>query len=295
MPKWMKVLLSGAGALAAVYALTFIPRSGRPRLPAAPDNPVKLRVEGPRSRVTLEKKGGDWRVIDPVDWPADRGAVTRLLDGLGSLAPEAEVTARAESHSQYELDERAVRVQAWAEGASEPFEVRLGKTAGFTDRAYARFAGPPVYLVAGLSREAVDLSSSSWRDRNLLADAEILSVEAARGGRRFTVAKSSEGWTVDGRPADPAKAADFLSVFRNLSADVLVDRPGAADLKDYGLDKPEATFTVSFSAGAPVVLSFGRGDPRPVKKGGEDTLFLVPAYRASFLDKAPEDLLPKPQ
>ena len=284
-PKWFKVLAAVVGALAAVYALTWIPRSERPRSFFVPGDPVKLRMESASSKVTLEKKGGVWRVTDPVDWRADEEAVLRVISGLKGLILESEVTRRPESYAQYDLaDGKEVRLTVWGKGGKAPVEIFLGKDAGFTDRAYVRVGkDPAVYFAAGMSREAADLPAVRWRDRSLIGRTDIVRVRRTEGKRSFLLERSSSSWTVDGKPTDPARAASFVSSLQALTADDLVDPP--VDLKTYGLDKSSASFELSFSSGTPVTLFFGKGDPRPIRKEGVETLFLVPANRLDALEK----------
>lgn len=293
MPSWLKKTSAAAAALAFLYGLTLVPWGRGSKAPAGlPRNPVKISIEG-GAPVTLESKDGVWRVTAPVEGAVDDEAVRGLLSGLKSLAFESVVTERADSHAQYELEEgKAVRLRIWDAGASSPFDLFLGKNAGFTGRAYARAgAAPAVHLAAGLSREAVDLPLARWRDRRVFSRADIVRVEVTRGKSTYALAKSSDGWTVDGAAADEEKSAAFISALRILSADDLAGPP-AGDLKLFGLDKPASAFTVHFSSGAPVSLVCGTGDPRPIRKDGTDVVYWVPAYRFTPLDLSREDLLP---
>jgi hypothetical protein len=287
----MKVLAGIVAGLAVLYGLILIPWTGGNAVKIRPPaDPTKLLVEGPRGRVALEKNGEAWRLTEPVPWPADEEAVQRLTAGLRNLVLESEVSRRPETLDRYELDDaKAVRLTAWGKEAS-PFTISLGKNAGFTDRAYVLFGKEPaVYLASGLSRDEADLPPARWRDRRVFDRTDIVRLRVTRGPDVLTLEKSSAGWTVNGASADLAKSDAFVSDLRTLAADDLVDPPGSDDLKKYGLDAPSAEWEVSFSTGAPVSLAFGTGDPRPVRRDGEKTLFLVPGYRAVALDKSSKD------
>jgi hypothetical protein len=287
-PKWMKVLAAAVGALLVLYGLAWIPWGGSAARPIVPSDPVKIRLEAPHSSVTLEKTGEAWRLTAPVAGPADEESVRRLTAGFKALLLESEATRRPESYVQYELAEgKSVKASIWAEGQSEPLVLTLGKNAGFSGRAYLRVGtGPAVYLATGLSRDAADLPLVRWRDRRIIDRRDIERVRVTRGKESFTLQRSSDGWTLSGAPADTGKAISFVSAVRTLAADDLVDPPASGDLKKYGLDAPSASFEVSFSSGTPARFFVGQGDPRPVRKEGVETLYLVPAYRADELDKA---------
>jgi len=292
-PKWMKVLAGIVAGLAALYGLTLIPWSGGTAAKVRPPaDPVKLLVDSPRGRVTLEKNGEAWRLTEPVPWPADEEAVQKLTVGLKNLVLESVVSRRLETRDRYELDDaKAVRLTAWGK-ESIPFTISLGKNAGYSNRAYVLFGKEPaVYLASGLSRDEADLPPARWRDRRVFARTDIVRLRVTRGQDVFTLEKSSTAWTVNSAPADLAKADAFVSDLRTLAADDLVDPPGSDDLKKYGLDVPSAEWEVSFSTGAPVSLAFGTGDPRPLRRDGEKTIFLIPAYRAATLDKSAKDFV----
>lgn len=291
MPKWMKALAGAVLGLAVLYGLTLIPWTGGGLVKVRPpENPTKLLVESARGRVTMEKFGASWRLSGPTAWPADKESVRKLTAGLRGLVLESEVTRRPETLDRYELDDaKSVRVTAWGQEPT-PFVISLGKNAGWTDRVYALPGkGPAVYLASGLSRDDVDLPPARWRDRRVLNRLDIAGVRVSRGQGVFILTKSSTGWTVDGAPADRGKADAFASDLRTLVAEDLVDPPESDDAKKYGLDAPSAVFEISFSSGAPVSLSFGTGDPRPLRRDNEKTLFLIPGYRAVTLDKSAKD------
>lgn len=296
MPKWLKSLGLAVAALAVAYGLTCIPWGSRgSKTPAGlPADPVKLQIETPVAGVTLERKEGLWRVAAPVIDAADEGTVQRVLTGLKRLALESPVTDAAETHGQYLLAEgQALRLSVWDAGAPAPFVVLLGKPAGLTGRTYVRLGdGPRVYLASGLLREEMNMPLARWRDRRVLPRADVVRVEVRRGKDRFTIDKSSVGWTVDGAIPDEARADAFISSLRVMSADDIVDPPAALDLKLRGMDKPAASFTVHFSSGAPVSLDLGSGDPRAVRREGSPVLYLVPAGALASLDVSRKDLLP---
>jgi hypothetical protein len=292
VPSFPRRLLIAAALLGGLWLLTLVPwRRGSQAPSGMPKDPVKLRIGGDASGVTLEKKDGAWRLTDPLDWPADTLASARVLDGLRRLSFEAEVTRRPESHAQYDLsDDKALRLQVWGAGEAKPFSFLLGKQAGMSGRSYARLDGDPVVRLAdGPARGEADLPLTQWRDRRLLYRGDLSRVEVSGVKKPFVLAQSSAGWTVDGAPADEKKAGAFVSALRTLAADGFIDPPSSPDLKALGLLKP-AVYAVSFSSGPAVVLSAGAGDPRAFRREGAETLFLVPAYRAARLDVSPDDL-----
>jgi Domain of unknown function (DUF4340) len=101
----------------------------------------------------------------------------------------------------------------------------------------------------------------SFRDRTLVkfVDADKLVLE--RDVRKVTFGKVNGSWKVTAPLAADAEQAaldDLVNEFARLrAADWVSDKPTAAELKAFGLEKPEATWTVS--DGEKVVLSLRIG------------------------------------
>jgi hypothetical protein len=301
MPGWLKSLLGLLGLLAVLYTLTLIPWGNRKKSPAGvPSDPAKIRVEAPQASLTLEKSGAFWRLTEPVQGPADEDAVRELTEALKDLQLHETVTSRPDSHGQYELDARAAKVQLWAAGAKDPWTMAVGKTAGRTDWSYVRLGEKPeVRLASGLRREAVDRRLAGWRQRRLIlvpAGEDIHRVSVVRGKTRFVLEKSSDAWTVNGKPADGVRAAEFVSALRTLEAEDLSDPSSPAEAaKTHGFTAASTAFDVSISSAAPVAFTVGKKDSQgrfPLHKEGDPVVYLIAEYRWSPLEKEAKDFLP---
>lgn len=262
MPKWMRGLLALLAVLVAAYLLVrLLPALDRRPPLGLPTSPARLQIAGSAGAVTLEKSGELWNLTAPLHAPADQEAVVQFLASLKSLDLGAVLTERAETHSAYDVDDfKGAKISVFGEGRS--LEIIAGKEARDRLHTYVRLPPrPEVYLASGLRRADLDRALPQWRDRRVLplaAGHEIQSVQVTRDKTSFFLAKSSDGWTVDGRPADFSKTQHFLSSLRTLSARDFVDPPDSQDLKKYGLDRPIQTMKVRSSAGEEFNVKAGR-------------------------------------
>ena len=134
-----------------------------------------------------------------------------------------------------------------------------------------------------------------------LAVADLQAIRLDDGARALRLAREGEGWTVDGRPADPYEIAwrvDQLAAFQaRLIVAEQIDDPAT-----YGLDAPALTLTLELASGASEVLHLGRQTPdgtgRYVQHVGDPRLYAVQAFYIEayfqWLDQPPDQPTPAP-
>jgi len=316
VPKWIKALVGSLVFLAAVYGLLRIPRrSGGPLLPPAPKDISRISLAHSSFHFVFEKTDSGWRLREPLEFPAEEGAVGALLEGIGALAADEAVSKRAESHGLYEVtDEAGTRVGAWAPGApsddpgrplaaaaDKPVEWILGKPTPDGGGIYLRLPGhDEVYRATGLTRETVRQPLNNWRDRRVLsiqAEDEIREIRLGGLGAHFNLAKSSDLWTVDGRPARRDLAERVANELRYAAAEEFVDPPAALDLKTWGLTGLTPTIVLKLTSGKSVTLRFGKKElPGSaarvvVQREGEPTLYWVLVNRLEIRTLIAKDFL----
>jgi hypothetical protein len=249
--------------------------------------------------VVLEKTDAAWRLRAPLDFPADTGAVQSLLASLQSLSVGETLTQRPESHELYQVDDPSgVRVKVWDKGNDAPADWIFGKAAPDNSHVYLRVPGKPeVYLASGLHPEDLKRPLTQWRERRILrleAEENIVKVEVKQGKASFVVQKSSDAWTVDGKPADSDKTQRFVDALHAANAQDFIDPPESSDLKKFGLDPPAALFLVTTTSGKTLELRAGKpadSQQIPVQRAGEPVLFWLPEHTWNEINPSPKTLL----
>jgi hypothetical protein len=151
-----------------------------------------------------------------------------------------------------------------------------------------------VAVLAESVAERLAGSPLTFRDRTIarFSDADRLQLE--RGPRKAVFSKVDGSWKLTAPmrgDAEQDQLDDFLNSLARLRADALVaEKPAAADLKKYGLDRPEAHWR--FQSGEKEVLNLlvgGReekGQHRYAKLAKGDVVFLLdPALSKKVLDE----------
>lgn len=238
-----------AGAL-AVGKLDFIDRTL-----LAFDPPALTGFARKKGAADLDiaQTGLKWEITKPAKATADATTLEEIADLLGRLRA-TKVAAYAPADA--DLDKFGLKspaaVVTLTVGTDKPEtrELKLGKPVDDKlpdgDRyAAAAGAGPvTVGVIPGFVAEKLLADPLKFRDRTLakFIDADKLTLD--RGDRKVTFAKVDGTWKMtdpDAAPAEQADLDDFVNAAAKLRADELVaEKP--ADLKPYGLDKPDATW-----------------------------------------------------
>ncbi len=225
------------------------------------------------SRIELFAKGGaftrivrdgrDWRITEPIDWPANQEVVSHLLDVLFSarirrfLWDPLDVTgeslaSRALSYGVVG-DDAEVKVQLWeSSGRPGGIEVRFGRAVDGDDGlvAVVRSDMPGIIAMDASLIEELRVPVAALRDSRLWS----LSKDEVRGlalvGReqhlRFECSESGE-W----RMTEPVQVrADALVMTNLLDRVMALEAVGYVDdvsekMDVYGLDRPVCTLELS--------------------------------------------------
>jgi hypothetical protein len=208
----------------------------------------------PDREIELAKRDKGWRLVRPVDAPADDPAVRSMLGMVVDAEVQRTLDEVPQDLSGFGLDKPNVVVRLTAKDATLP-PIAVGKNTTIGGKTYVRKGDEPkIYLTTTVIQTGLNKQAKDLRDKQLLVfqDGDVTRVAIARtGGETTTLVRSTEGeaWTVaDGQPADSTEVRSYLASLRAARA---VDFPDDApqDLKQYGLDKPRLTVTVSGKEG----------------------------------------------
>jgi hypothetical protein len=232
-----------------------------------------------KDTLELTKQGDAWEITKPAKHPADRPTLDQLVEQLAFLRAEGVAAYPAKDLKPYGLDAPAAVFTVRLKGADKkPAEhiLKIGKlhetpeTKGNGDR-YAVVDKAetviilPGYLVRGLLAEPL-----KFRDRTLASLSGVDRVSIQRGSRKAVFARMDGVWKMTeplAADAEQTDLEDFLKTLNKLRAGELVaDKP--ADLKVYGLDRPQAAWR--FYSGGKEILGLLVGAHERVKQGDKE-------------------------
>jgi hypothetical protein len=212
---------------------------------------------------TVKKEGGTWQVTSPIAAKADETEVTGIASALAGLEVVRVVDENPANLNDYGLSNPKVDLRFKAEGDKADHRLLLGEVSPTGGDIFAkRNDEKRVFLIPAFQEKTLNRTTFELRDKALLKfDREkVDGVLVDAGGKSLAIAKDGGDWKI----TKPVQArADFGSVEGLVGRlqtvqmkSIASAEPTAADLKTYGLDKPEAT--VNLNAGsARVTLVFG--------------------------------------
>ena len=186
----------GSSDDAALSARRVVPKFERDRV-------SRIEIGG----TVLEKKGEDWRIIKPIDFPADHAAIDDLLSGVEFLESKRVIEGKP---GDYGLDKPRVVVKVG------DVQLAVGKDDASGKAVYVQRTGDGrVFVVDKHFADQVDKNVDALRDRRVFAfdRAEVKTVEIEG------IVLKHEGtlWRLpDGVRTDSAKMGDLLKALEDL-------------------------------------------------------------------------------
>lgn len=166
----------------------------------APLQSIRLDLAG-RPEVQLQRSGEIWRVVQPLDWPADVVEVQDFLDSLDSPV-QNHFTATGADLSRYGLDKPLLKL--WLDGDEYDF----GALQPMSKQRYV-LAGGEVKVIDDYVFYRSARDAYGWLDHRLLPEgARITAMQLPHA----TITQDAKGaWQI--APADKSLSADDLSHF----------------------------------------------------------------------------------
>ncbi len=211
--------------------------------------------------LSLEKKDGSWQMTKPSAVPADDPALAEMTERLSMLRAVKVAGLAVKDFKPFGLDPPAATltlVIQESDGKTREMLLHLGNAT--PDGRPARIGtADTVYLISDSASDPLASRLTAepikYRDRKMATFTDADRVTVTRGDRTATFAKVDGSWKMTAPVTSDAESFDLddlILVTSKLRAEELV-ADGPADLKPFGLDKPE------------VELKFYQGDKEVLK------------------------------
>jgi hypothetical protein len=259
------------------------------------DRVAALEIRNSHGSFRLAEADGEWRLTDPIDYPASAAAVNGLIRSIENLDAERTLSVDEVGLDAYGLEDPGLEVALVADDGTR-FELAVGDEAALgSNRAMRRDDEPAILLGSGWFVTDLDKALDDWRSRevaDVVAD-ELASIEVVAGDGRVRADRTGNLWTLS-EPIPDLADSDHI---RNLVADLNALRveeflDSRAETAALGLDEPAYDVTLQPAEGDPPVrLSFGAtreqdGTTQVACRRGDD-MFWVSDRALSRLDRAP--------
>ena len=225
------------------------------------DQVTGIVIERDPGRVRLEKVGEAWRLREPLDFEADKSAVSSTLGTLANLQADRRLSADEVDPAVYGLDDPPITIRLRTGDGGEIVldisdEMPLGSKRALRLVGANEIVVVPGWFVSDLEREVDD-----WRSREVvdISEDRVASIDIGAGEDRIRAVRLDESWQLLD-PVDDLGDRDHLqSLVRDLDSlriEEFLDGP--VDLGDLGLDAPEyEIIVIRADGGEPLRLELG--------------------------------------
>ena len=214
---------------------------------------------------TLKKEGGAWKITQPMDVPASESEVSALTSALGQTEIVRVIDENPTNLNDYGLSNPRVEIDFKAAGDKDYRKLLVGeKTPTGGDLFAKRNDEKKVFLIPAAQETSFNRTTFDFRDKTLLKfeREKVDAFDISTGGKTLAIAKDGGEWKI----SKPVQAkADFGSVEGLVGRlqtvqmkSIVADNASPADLKKYGLDKPEATVNLSLGSARATLLVGGK-------------------------------------
>lgn len=243
-------------------------------------------------RTTLRKTGSDWQIVAPIAAAPDAAEVSGVTSNLSTLEIQRVIDENAADLKQYGLAEPRIEVTFKADGKQQA--VQIGDKTPPGSDLYAKLPDQnKVFLIPSYLESSFNKSTFDLRDKAALKldRDKVDALEIVAADRQLRFAKADGEWRMT-QPA--AGRTDFTAVeglvgrlgtaqMKSIAA------PETADLKPYGLDRPEATVRIGSGSSQAVLLIGGKAPEEGNVYAKDQSRPAVFTLESSLLDELKKD------
>jgi Domain of unknown function (DUF4340) len=230
----------------------------------------KLDITSPQGTVTLERAGdAKWTLSTPAGARADK----MLADGVADTLAHLKATRKLDDPKNlgaFGLDKPGIKIDMTLKGKPAPRTLLMGeKTVDNTSVYTKRGDAAAVYLIPTTLQSQVSKQPEEWRDKSLAAVefSSVVGVEVERPEGKLAFEKQGEGWMMTEPTKIPASKDEVEGIIRETTGlrveKFVKDGATAADLPEYGLDKPRYTVRLRVGGTASTQVLFGELEAKP--------------------------------
>lgn len=219
------------------------------------DELQEIQIQKDKSAYTLKRKDKAWTIAGPFEATAVAIAVEAITDEITRLKSEKFIAHAAKDLDKYGLDKPYLTIEVVSKSEKEPkkHKMRIGKPVEKDEKSrYAQIEGDgAVFVVAEKAVSALAKDALDLLDKELVnVSTKAIQRVQAKGSAPFTLEQKKDEWRVVGSPAPEFTAEDdavqsFLRPWSRLRAERIAAYGPKIDWKDFGLDQPAVSVTVT--------------------------------------------------
>jgi hypothetical protein len=261
----------------------------------------ELEIRSASGDVTsLKKQGEQWQIVAPEAVDVDESEVSSIVTALESLEVQRTLEENPASVAAFGLEPPRFSVGFRVAGDTAMRRLLAGRKTPTGGDLYARVEGQPkLFLVSAYQEDSLNKTTFALREKSVLKIArdgiDALTLEAP-GTPAVVLSRKGSDWRLT-KPTDAR--ADFSAidgivnrVTQARMKAIVAPAPSAADLKKYGLDKPQALATIGAGSTRAVLAIGAKQDDTSVyaRDLSRPMVFTVDTALLDELKRTPGDL-----
>ena len=214
---------------------------------------------------SIKKDGSNWQITAPLTAKADDGELSSITSALTSAEITRVVDENPANLNEYGLLNPRIEVDFKAAGDKDYRKLLIGeKTATGGDLYAKRNDEKKVFLIPASHDTTLNRTTFDLRDKALLKidRDKVDGLEVTAGGKTLVLAKEASEWKIMkplSTKADFGAAEGLVSRMQTLQMkSIAADAPTPADLKKFGLDKPDATVNLNSGSSRATLVVGGK-------------------------------------
>jgi hypothetical protein len=259
----------------------------------------ELKVKSESGDVTaLKKDNGAWQVVAPIAVSASENDASSIVNGVAGLDVDRVVDENPTDLKEYGLDSPRLEVEFKADGGKTAGKLLVGGKTPTGGNLFAKRDDQKRVVLIGQFNEATfNKSTFDLRNKAIMKfdRAKVDGADLNVSGKVAEFAKANGEWTMS-KPrqarADFSALEGLLGHLESLQMkSIVATDPLPADLKKYGLDKPEATVNLHLGSARATLLVGGKLDEATVyvRDSSKPDVYAVDGAAAADFKKAADD------
>ena len=262
----------------------------------SPENIEEVLIKNAAGETTrVQRVEANWKLVEPQQADADAAAVASVTSSVAGLEVQRVVDENPGDVAQYGLNPPRIDVSFRVKDQKKFQRLLVGEKTPTGGDLYAQKPGEKrVFLISSFLDGTFNKTAFDFRDKQVLKFERDSAggVELVTGGTTLQLARNGTDWTLARPIAARADYAAVEGIMTRLSSaqmqKVVAEQP--ADLKQYGLDRPSHTVTVTSGSSRATLLLGKAGDGGLyAKDASRPIVFTVEESLATDLGKDLQD------
>ncbi|MCW8984573.1 MAG: DUF4340 domain-containing protein [Thermoanaerobaculales bacterium] len=218
------------------------------------DDVVGIVIDRADARVRLEKHGEQWRLREPLDFPADASVVSSTLGSLANLTADRRLSTDEVDAADYGLEEPAAEITLKMSDGNERLVVVGDEMPLGSKRALRVDGGDEVMIASGWFVSDLEREVDDWRSREVaeILENDVASIDIEYGADSIRAVRLEDKWQLL-RPLEDMADGDHLGNVISDLASMRIEEflDDDTDSEELGLELPEYEITIIRTDGGP--------------------------------------------